>query len=85
MISENDNFVVAENDTREACGLIALLGWDFYDGLCELDNATDDTLSEYIRILSKEEENEPDWVKTNSIAGIQKANSILEKRNKENK
>ena len=85
MISENDNFVIAESDTREACGLIALLGWDFYDGLCELDKATNETLTEYIRILSKEEDGEPDWVKSNSIAGIQKANSILKKRNKENK
>ena len=84
MILENDNFVIAESDTREAFGLIALLGWDFLEGLAELDKATNETLSEYIRILSVEEENEPEWVRSNSIAGIRKANIILEKRNKEN-
>jgi hypothetical protein len=68
-----------------AFGLIALLGWDFLEGLAELDKATNETLSEYIRILSVEEKNEPEWVKSNSIAGIRKANAILEKRNKENK
>jgi hypothetical protein len=77
--------MILENDTREAFGLIALLGWDFLEGLAELDKATNETLSEYIRILSVEEKNEPEWVKSNSIAGIRKANAILEKRNKENK
>lgn len=72
--------MISENDTREAFGLIALLGWDSCQGLAELDKATNETLSEYIRILSKEEENEPEWIKVNSAAGIQKANSILEKR-----
>ena len=80
MIDKNDNLVITERDTREACGLVALLGWDSYEGLVELDKATNETLFEYIRILSKEEENEPEWVKSNSIAGIRKAKLILEKR-----
>lgn len=36
---------------RTACGLVALLGWDWWDGLNSLKEEPDEVLVEYIRIL----------------------------------
>lgn len=66
---------------RRASSLVALLGWDWWDGLTALDNESDEVLIAYLDIMmAPETPEEPDWMKAFTRHGIRWANSVLRER-----
>ncbi len=74
----NDGF--GDTPIDRAKGLVALLGWDWGDGIDALEKEDDATLREYISILEVETPNEPERVRLLSELGSRIAKDILRER-----
>src|ERR1700722_1997095 len=69
---------------QEACGLVASLGWDWYDALDELEDASDAVLYEFLKILNgPPSDKETERHRLLSRVGTRHALFVLHERAKE--